>query len=86
MSNNFGKLIDINEIEITSNWRIVVENTLESYHVALIHSETFQKLGVSGLDFAFSENHSSWDAEVLLQENEGKQEKVHRSFQKKLQN
>lgn len=81
MSNNFGKLIDINEIEITSNWKIVVENTLESYHVALIHSETFQKLGASGLDFAFSKNHSSWDAEVLLQENEGKQEKVHRPFQ-----
>lgn len=81
MSNNFGKLVDINEIEITSNWKIVVENTLESYHVALIHSETFQKLGATGLDFTFSKNHSSWDAEVLMQENEGKQEKVHRPFQ-----
>ena len=81
MSNNFGKLIDLNEIEITSNWKIVVENTLESYHVALIHSETFQKLGASGLDFIFSENNSSWNAEVLLKENEGKQEKVHRPFQ-----
>lgn len=83
MSNNFGKLIDVNEIEITSNWKIVVENTLESYHVALIHSETFQKLGASGLDFTFSKNNSSWDAEVLLQENEGKQEKVHRPFQQR---
>lgn len=81
MSTNFGKLIDVNEIEITSNWKIVVENTLESYHVALIHSETFQKLGASGLDFTFSKNNSSWDAAVLLQENEGKQEKVHRPFQ-----
>lgn len=81
MSVNFGKLVDINEIEITSNWKIVVENTLESYHVALIHSETFQKLGTSGLDFTFSQDHSKWDAEVLLQENEGKQEKVHRPFQ-----
>jgi phenylpropionate dioxygenase-like ring-hydroxylating dioxygenase large terminal subunit len=83
MSNNFGKLIDVNEIEITSNWKIVVENTLESYHVALIHSDTFQKLGASGLDFTFSKNNSSWDAEVLLQENEGKQEKVHRPFQQR---
>lgn len=81
MSTNFGKLIDVNEIEITSNWKIVIENTLESYHVALIHSETFQKLGASGLDFTFSKNNSSWDAAVLLQENEGKQEKVHRPFQ-----
>lgn len=81
MSNNFGKLIDLNEIEITSNWKIVVENTLESYHVALIHSETFQKLGASGLNFTFSKNNSSWEAKVILKENEGKQEKVHRPFQ-----
>lgn len=81
MSENFGKLVDVNEIEITSNWKIVVENTLESYHVALIHSETFQKLGAAGLDFTFSKDHSRWDADVLMKENEGKQEKVHRSFQ-----
>ncbi|WP_337967374.1 SRPBCC family protein [uncultured Flavobacterium sp.] len=83
MSNNFGKLIDVNEIEIACNWKIVVENTLESYHVALIHSETFQKLGADGLDFSFSKNHSMWDAEVLMKENEGKQAKVHKPFQER---
>lgn len=83
MSENFGKLIDINEIEIKSNWKIVVENTLESYHVALIHSESFQKLGAQGLNFTFTQDHSCWDADVLMQENEGKQEKVHRPFQKR---
>lgn len=84
MSNNLGKLIDENEIEITSNWKIAVENTLESHHVALIHSETFQKLGASRLDFTFSKNHSSWDAEVLLKENEGKQEKFTDRFKKEI--
>lgn len=81
MSNNFGKQIDLNEIEIECNWKIVVENTLESYHVALIHSETFQKLGADGLDFSFSKNHSVWDAVLLMKENEGKQAKVHKPFQ-----
>lgn len=81
MSENFGNLVDLNEIEITANWKIVVENTLESYHVALIHSETFQKLGAQGLEFTFSKDHSRWDADVLMKENEGKQEKVHRPFQ-----
>jgi phenylpropionate dioxygenase-like ring-hydroxylating dioxygenase large terminal subunit len=81
MSNNFGKLIDINQIEIDCNWKIVVENTLESYHVALIHSETFQKLGAEGLNFSFTKDHSIWDATVLMKENEGKQAKVHKSFQ-----
>lgn len=83
MSNNFGKRVDLNEIEIECNWKIVVENTLESYHVALIHSETFQKLGADGLDFSFSKNHSMWNAQVLMKENEGKQAKVHRPFQER---
>lgn len=81
MSNNFGKLIDINEIEIKSNWKIIVENTLESYHVALIHSETFQKLGAEGLDFEFEKDHSQWIANVATKENEGKQAKIHKPFQ-----
>ncbi|EJL66739.1 aromatic ring-hydroxylating oxygenase subunit alpha [Flavobacterium sp. CF136] len=83
MSNNFGKLIDLNEIEIACNWKIVVENTLESYHVALIHSETFKKLGADGLDFSFSSDHSMWNADVLIKENEGKQAKVHKPFQER---
>lgn len=81
MSNSFGKLIDVNEIVIKANWKIIVENTLESYHVALIHSETFQKLGAEGLDFTFEEDHSLWNATVLMKENEGKQAKVHRPYQ-----
>ncbi|WP_310556223.1 SRPBCC family protein [Flavobacterium sp.] len=83
MSTNFGKLIDVNEIEIKANWKIIVENTLESYHVALIHSETFQKLGAQGLDFVFDKNNSLWDAPVLVKENEGKQAKIYKPYQKR---
>jgi phenylpropionate dioxygenase-like ring-hydroxylating dioxygenase large terminal subunit len=83
MSNNFGKLIDVNEIEIKANWKIIVENTLESYHVALIHSETFQKLGTEGLDFRFTKNHSLWQTPVLVKENEGKQAKIYKPYQQR---
>jgi phenylpropionate dioxygenase-like ring-hydroxylating dioxygenase large terminal subunit len=80
MSDNFGKLIDVNQIEINANWKIIVENTLESYHVALIHSETFKKLGADGLDFSFNGNHSKWKAKLALAENDGKQAKVHKPY------
>ena len=81
MSQNFGDLIDMNEMVIHANWKILVENTLESYHVNLIHSETFKRLGAGGLDFVFDNVHSAWNATLLLKENEGKQAKIHQPYQ-----
>lgn len=81
ISNSFGKQIDLNEIDIDANWKIVVENTLESYHVALIHAETLYKMGPEGLDFEFKGKHSSWDATLNKLENEGRQAKIHRPYQ-----
>mgnify|MGYP001308300188 CR=1 FL=1 len=48
ISSNFGQLVDVNEMEINSNWKILVENTLESYHVNLVHNKTFKRLGAGG--------------------------------------
>lgn len=84
MSQNFGELIDVNEMVIDANWKILVENTLESYHVNLIHEETFKRLGADGLDFVFENAHSAWNASVLLKENEGKQKKVHQPYQNRM--
>ena len=81
ISQNFGELIDINEMVIQANWKILVENTLESYHVNLIHSETFKRLGAGGLDFIFENVHSAWNASLLIKENEGKQAKIHQPYQ-----
>jgi phenylpropionate dioxygenase-like ring-hydroxylating dioxygenase large terminal subunit len=81
MSSSFGELIDVNNMTIKANWKILVENTLESYHVNLIHTDTFRKLGASGIEFNFNSLHSRWDAPLLYNENDGKQEKVHRPFQ-----
>ena len=72
--------IDVNEITIKSNWKVIVENTLESYHVNLVHGETFKKLGARGLDFEFSNLNSKWTADLLLSENDPRLAKVHNKF------
>jgi len=40
-----GPQIDRNEMIIEANWKILVENTLEGYHVDFVHEETFRRLG-----------------------------------------
>ena len=76
----FDEKVDVNRMEIKANWKILVENTLESYHVQLVHNETFQKLGAKGIDFQFSNFHSKWKAELELKEDEGKQGKINLNY------
>ena len=76
----FNKKIDTNRIEINANWKVLVENTLESYHVALVHADTFQRLGASGLNFIYDKNHSKWEANLAQKEDEGKQSKINKYF------
>jgi len=64
MSSSLGELIDRNELEIECNWKVAVENTLESYHVTFIHPKTFKMLGASGTDFQFEGAHSVWNTTV----------------------
>ncbi len=42
MSLSLDKMVDMNKMAIHANWKIIVENTLESYHVNAIHSSTFK--------------------------------------------
>lgn len=79
----FDEKVDENTMQIQANWKILVENTLESYHVQLVHNETFQKLGAKGLDFQFSDLHSKWQAELELKEDEGKQAKINLNFKER---
>jgi phenylpropionate dioxygenase-like ring-hydroxylating dioxygenase large terminal subunit len=81
MSNNMGQEVDVNEMKINANWKILVENTLESYHVALIHTDTFLRLGTQGIDFSFSGNNSVWTTPLAKSENEGKNSIIHKPFQ-----
>ena len=80
MSNSFGLCIDINEIKIKANWKVLVENTLESYHVNLVHKDSFRKLGAKGMEFKFVKNHSKWDADLLVKEEDKKVKRIHANF------
>ena len=64
MTGSLGDPIDENELKIEANWKVTVENTLESYHVGFVHANSFKKVGASGMDFRFEADHSSWLAPV----------------------
>lgn len=64
VSVSIGEKLDLNRYNIQSNWKVAVENALESYHVAMVHSGTFDRLGTSGNRFQFDGYHSSWESDV----------------------
>jgi len=73
-SEGMGILIDKNTLDLNCNWKVAVENTLESYHVPLVHPKTFFRLGASGETFEFEHKHSSW--RPLVNEKSEKQWKL----------
>ncbi|OYW21143.1 MAG: hypothetical protein B7Z52_01275 [Burkholderiales bacterium 12-64-5] len=64
MTSALGELVDTNEILIDANWKILVENTLESYHVNFVHEDTFRRLGAADGEFGWQGLHSSWTTSV----------------------
>jgi phenylpropionate dioxygenase-like ring-hydroxylating dioxygenase large terminal subunit len=80
MSLAVGHLIETNRMRIKANWKVTIENTLESYHVGYIHPETFNKMGLHGTDFEFSGPHSSWSSSVS-QMNFSKWSRIAKSFE-----
>lgn len=45
-----GELVENTEHVVKANWKLVVENTLEGYHVDCVHPNTIRKLGMTGLN------------------------------------
>jgi phenylpropionate dioxygenase-like ring-hydroxylating dioxygenase large terminal subunit len=62
MTNACHSLIEHADFSFGCNWKIAVENTLESYHVGHVHPETFHRLGASGGSFVFDGAHSFWSS------------------------
>lgn len=60
VSSGLDVRIDRTEWRIRANWKAVIENTLEAYHVGFVHPTTFKPLGLSGLDFRFHGPHSAY--------------------------
>lgn len=67
MSNAFGKLIDVNELIIDANWKILVENTLEAYHISAVHPTTFLPVFGNQTFHKHSEVHTSISAELKIE-------------------
>jgi phenylpropionate dioxygenase-like ring-hydroxylating dioxygenase large terminal subunit len=49
LASAFGEVVEHTEHRVNANWKLVVENTLEGYHVDCVHPDTIRKLGMSGL-------------------------------------
>ena len=79
ISDALGKKIDSNEMAIGANWKVVVENTLENYHVHTIHPQSFEKLGANGQEFEFHSPHSAWET-PLNEKTERSWEKINNVF------
>ena len=80
MSTALGKRVDTNTMVIKANWKVIVENTLESYHVTSIHTNTFKKLGAQGLTFAFTPYHSNWSADLHVKREDPANRKIEELF------
>jgi phenylpropionate dioxygenase-like ring-hydroxylating dioxygenase large terminal subunit len=58
MSYSIHQKIDSNPQPFNANWKISVENAIESYHVAKIHSETLEPLSLDTSDIRYDMNNS----------------------------
>ena len=54
-----GELVENTAHVVKANWKLVVENTLEGYHVDCVHPNTIRKLGMSGLSTSASAETAS---------------------------
>lgn len=59
ISDAMGERIDKNEMLIDANWKVIVENTLEDYHVYMVHQKSFNTLGINERSFENYYPHSS---------------------------
>jgi phenylpropionate dioxygenase-like ring-hydroxylating dioxygenase large terminal subunit len=57
-SSGIGTRIDRYELTVEANWKVVVENTLESYHIWSVHEQTFAPQGVADEAFFIDPPHS----------------------------
>lgn len=59
VSHAMGQRIDTNTLTIKANWKVVVENTLEEYHVRQVHPQSLYKVEIQASEFNFQGLHSS---------------------------
>ncbi len=63
-SQSFGELIDCNQMRVDANWKIVVENTLEAYHINQVHKTTFKPIFGEQKSFKRDSVHTSINVDL----------------------
>ena len=58
VSKALGPKIDTNVMTVKANWKVIVENTLEEYHVRQVHSDSLYKVDIQSSHFSFQGLHS----------------------------
>ena len=88
MSNSFGERVDVNRLDIRSNWKVIIENTMEAYHLGLVHSDTLANLmpvtSMENLTFSFNSPHSNYLIPLLIKENSKKLKYLHKHFSQRI--
>jgi len=64
MAEALGENVSSTRMIIKANWKVVLENTLESYHVRFVHPETFARLEAKTQEFRYASSNSSWYAAI----------------------
>ncbi|WP_072016345.1 aromatic ring-hydroxylating oxygenase subunit alpha [Neosynechococcus sphagnicola] len=59
-SEAMNKRIDEYQMSIQANWKIVVENTLDNYHLPAVHANSFGKFGSVEGQYCFFQPHSTY--------------------------
>jgi phenylpropionate dioxygenase-like ring-hydroxylating dioxygenase large terminal subunit len=55
-----GEQLSCYPLRIRANWKVIIENTLEGYHVNYVHAHSLKRLGTSGVDIAIQDPHSTY--------------------------
>ena len=58
ISDSLDELVDENHLDVNANWKIVVENTLEEYHVGKVHPNSIAKMGLTDQQYYFNGQNS----------------------------
>lgn len=80
MSYSINSRVDKNPQSFDSNWKIGVENALESYHVSFVHPSTLQPLSLQNGTINYSNANSFWHSPIGNSKVNNKLQKVDLMF------
>jgi len=77
---SLGERLSCYRLTMKANWKIVVENTLEAYHVDHVHRNSLKRLGVSGTRFDFHGLHSTYTSPTAVEKPGAARDRLNEAF------